>query len=557
MNSLGRKILVFAVVMAVVAGAGWFGRKAYKRLTERRLIAQANQYLEKKDFKNAVLCVQRAIQLNPVSGKAGRVMADTLEAVGMPAALSWRVHSAKYDPGNPTNRLLWAQTAIKLREFKSASEALDGLDETSKKTAAFHKLAGALAWERGNGAEAELQYAEALRLEPTNLTVVMNLGTIHLASTNLAIAATGRLALERLATNSAWRLMALRCLAADALTHKSVADALHYSDQIVADPGASFSDKVNRLQLLQVAKVDGFTALLSSLKESATNSPGQVYALARWMLKSQSPTAALRWLHSLPSPLLTNAPVPLIITDCQIALQDWKGLLGSVESQEWGDANFYRLALQAKAQRELKNDLGFETAWRKALRESNQHIDHLSRLAQLAAAWGWKAERTQVLHELTAQFPKDKPALAQLMDELYTDGNTAGLKELLARTSASDPSDARLKNALANVSLLQKSELDKACRLAREAYDSLPNDPFVISTYSYSLLLQNKVNDAVKIAGGLKPEALQDPAIAGIFGLIQAQAGHKDIAKEPLDRAELGELLPEEKEMVRIAKAGL
>jgi Flp pilus assembly protein TadD len=143
------------------------------------------------------------------------------------------------------------------------------------------------------------------------------------------------------------------------------------------------------------------------------------------------------------------------------------------------------------------------------------------------------------------------------MDDLYTDGNSQELKDVLSRTCASDPSDVRLKNALANVSLLRKSDLDKACRLAREAYDSLPNDPFVISTYSYSLLLQHRLDEATKIADSLKPEALKDPAIAGIFGVVQAQAGHKDRAKEPLERAESGVLLPEEAEIVRVAKAGL
>ena len=237
--------------------------------------------------------------------------------------------------------------------------------------------------------------------------------------------------------------------------------------------------------------------------------------------------------------------------------KDWNALLVTVQGQDWGEANFYRLTLEAKAQHELKNDYAFQTVWRKALRECNQRLERLSRLALLCSAWGWKPEKMETLRQLNTQFPKDRWALAQLMDALYTDGNSRELKDALARTCATDPSDVRLKNALANVSLLRKSEVDKACRLAREAYDSLPNDPFVISTYSYSLLLQNNLNEAVKIAGNLKPDALKDPAIAGIFGVVQAHAGHKELAKEPLECAELGALLPEEKEIVRLARAGL
>ena len=49
MKSIAKKILIFLAVMAVVAVAGWFGRKAYKKAQEHSLIAQAKQYFDKKD----------------------------------------------------------------------------------------------------------------------------------------------------------------------------------------------------------------------------------------------------------------------------------------------------------------------------------------------------------------------------------------------------------------------------------------------------------------------------------------------------------------------------
>jgi hypothetical protein len=55
----------------------------------------------------------------------------------------------------------------------------------------------------------------------------------------------------------------------------------------------------------------------------------------------------------------------------------------------------------------------------------------------------------------------------------------------------------------------------------------------------------------------LKPEYLQIPSIAAYYGVIQAQTGHKDLAKASLQRAEAARLLPEENEIVRLAKNGL
>src|SRR5208282_2342669 len=113
MNSVVRKILIFVLVMGVVGAGGWYGRKAYKRATERRAIAEASRCLAKKDGRNAVLCLQRALQVNPISLPAGEMMADMLESAGLPAALGWRIRNAQLEPVNMTNRLAWAETAIK------------------------------------------------------------------------------------------------------------------------------------------------------------------------------------------------------------------------------------------------------------------------------------------------------------------------------------------------------------------------------------------------------------------------------------------------------------
>jgi len=59
------------------------------------------------------------------------------------------------------------------------------------------------------------------------------------------------------------------------------------------------------------------------------------------------------------------------------------------------------------------------------------------------------------------------------------------------------------------------------------------------------------------VLNDLKPEYLKIPSIAAYYGVVQAESGHKDLAKESLERADEGRLLPEEKELVRLAKARL
>jgi tetratricopeptide (TPR) repeat protein len=275
------------------------------------------------------------------------------------------------------------------------------------------------------------------------------------------------------------------------------------------------------------------------------------------MAMTENPTNALRWLQSLPHLIQTNQPVPLVIADSQIALKDWKGLLTLVQEQDWGEANYFRLALESLGERSLGQDSASETIWRKTLHLSTHRLDRLARLAQVTAGWGWDLQNTEVLNEIIAQFPKEKWAADQLVNKLYAVGNTRALGDFLAKIYAAYPTDARLKNNLANIFLLQKADLDKAYRLAREAYDSSPENPFFISTYAYSLLVQNKPIEALKVISSLKPEYLRIPSVAAYYGVVEAESGHKDAAKAPLERAAAGKLLPEEKEMVRLAIARL
>jgi predicted Zn-dependent protease len=557
MNGFVRKTLIFVVVMAIVAAAGWGGRKVYKKATEHRLMTEASRYLEAKDYRNAGLCLQRALEINTMSAQASKLTADMLEEAGSPAALNWRIRAFQLQTNNLEYRFAWAETALKMQDQRGAAQALSGLDEKSRATPTFHKLAGALAWQLKDAADAENQYAEALRLEPSNEATVLNLSTIRLASTNKAVADAARSALEQIPTNSVARPTALRYLAADAAAHGRFDKAVSYSKAVISAPGATYNDKIAHLQLLLDAKSPAYKDWLAGLEEDAKHSSEHAYALGHWMAVSENPSNALHWLRSLPTSLQTNLPVPLIVADCQIALEDWTGLRAVVGKQNWNDAEYYRLCLESMADRHLDDSLSAKSAWERAFRLASRRLDRLTRLTQITSSWGWKPEMNAVLQEVVSEFPKEKWAVDDLMSSFYADGDTAALAGLLAKAYSADPSDNRLKNNLASVSLLRNSDLENAYRLAREAYDSSPENPFFISTYAYSLFLQKNPEEAVKVLGGLKPEYLKNPSIAAYYGVVQAQTGHKEVAREPLKLAEASRLLPEEKEIVRQAETRL
>jgi len=188
---------------------------------------------------------------------------------------------------------------------------------------------------------------------------------------------------------------------------------------------------------------------------------------------------------------------------------------------------------------------------------SSSRLDRLVKLDQLTTAWGWSQERTDVLQEVISGFPKEVWAEEELVGLFYATGNTHALASLLDKLYAADPSNLRIKNNLATVLMLLKSDAPKAHRLAFESYSNSTNNPFFACTYAYSLLLQSKPEEAVRILGSLNTDNLRNPSIAAYYGVVEAEAGHKDAAKEALKLATTARLLPEEMELVRKAETQL
>jgi predicted Zn-dependent protease len=174
---------------------------------------------------------------------------------------------------------------------------------------------------------------------------------------------------------------------------------------------------------------------------------------------------------------------------------------------------------------------------------------------QQSSAWGWVPERREVLSEIISEFPQQRWAIDLLVSDLTDAGATEQLEQLVYNLSLNDSDNVTLKASLARLALLRKKELPNAYRLAKEAYDRAPEDPLVLSTYAYSLMVQGESEEAVRVLENLKPEALQIPWVATWYGVIEAQSGHKQAARDPLKHAKNAKLLPEEMELVRQAAA--
>lgn len=556
-----KKVLLYVVILGLLLlGGGYAGYRGYKSVRQDRLIKQAREYLAKPDPRKALLCLQRALRYNSRDIEACRLMAELAETTRSPAAMVYRSRVVELNPRSTDDRLALAQTAMTFRDYASATNALEGVDAAGKKTAAYHNIAGAVAAAANQPMQAESHFLEATRLEPQNPVLQLNLAVVRLHGTNAPALAEARSALKRISanpTNSTLRRQALRELAIDSMRHKQSEAALSLSRQLLQETNSVFRDRLLRLEVLRETRNAEYKPALATFQREAASEPGKIAELGIWQMANTSPAETLTWLRSLPLSTQTNQAVAMMTAECYTMLRDWRGLQASVEPQNWGELEFIRHAFKARALRGQDLSGAAKGEWEVALKAAHSQKGSLVMLLRLAAAWNWQSEGEELLWTIVNRYPREKWAFQALNQTLFAGGRTRPLMMLYSQELKRSPSDLGIKNNLAMTAFLLDAKELKPHDLAREVYQKAPTNAAYVSTYAFSLHLQEKSADALKVFQTLKPKELENPSIAGYYGLILKATGNKEKALAYLNWAFKGPMLPEERKLFERAKAGM
>ncbi len=548
-----RKLIVILLALALAAGVALAGRKFYRDWKTDRAVAKARLALANNDYENGLLWVRQAITLNARNVAAIRMMGDFAEMIGSPAAVGWRSRLLEVDPTPATNRFLLTRVAIAQREFVLALKTLDGVDAEGKKTGEYHRQFGALALATRSFQTAETHFEQAVKLEPANPFPAVQLGMLLLRHDEAAPADRGLRILEGLRTNPAVRVDALRYLAFDAFRHTNHARALQLAQELVAESNSVYSDRVMQLNLLVATASPQMNPTLVEYQQQAQTNAQHQFDLGRWMLGTLGPARALNWLETLPKARMTNLPVSMVVADAYAGQTNWSGLQRFVQAQRWGELEHLRLLYVARAFREQGLSTASKAEWSKAIREATGHLDRLDAIRGIALNWGWLPEYEETLWLIVTRFPAEKRSLIALSDRLFADGKTRSLLTLYELRSKLDPGDWAVKNNLATLALLLNSEDHRPHDLAREVYEQNKGNPIYAATYAFSLYLKKNNVESLKVMSQLRPEELQNPSVAGYYGLFLAAAGETSKAKQYLDLAAKAQVLPEEADLFRRA----
>ena len=546
-----RKLILIVALLAVLAAAAYGGRKGYRSWQTKNALKQARAAIAKSDLNSALIWTRKAISRDSRNIEAVRLMGDFAEAARLPVALQWRSQLVDLEPNATTNRILLAKLAILNSEPLIAKNALGGVSPEGRKTTEYLGASASLAMVSGQAQEAVTQFEELVRLDPKNPVPQVNLAMILAQRDDPKQSARGLQMLESLQRVPEVRLDALRHLAFDAFRRTNHNRAVSLAAELVREPASTPTDRILHLNMLLAAKSPQLSSWLASYqKESVTNSQ-RVFEISRWMMSAQRFQQTFDWLHSLPAMTTTNLPVTIVVADSYMGLTNWLGLQGYVSKQYWGDLDYLRLLFLSRALREQGLGAASKSQWSKVIKDAAGQLDRLQAIEGIANNWGWTAEVEEVLWLIVNRYPAAKSAAKALSERLYVQGKTRSLLTLYAQEAKLSPTNTAILNNVAAVALLLNSEQHRPHELARQVYETQKDNPIYVATYAFSLHLQKKNSESIRLMSLLKPEQLERSSIAGYYGLFLASAGDKTKAQPYLEKAAKSLLLPEERELFR------
>ena len=551
-------VLSCCTAFLLVAYVGYRGYKVWKR---EHLISMARGFIAKSDERNAILSLRQVLGGDSRNLEATRLMADLTSKSRSPSALLWRTRVVELNASSAQDRVELAKAALMFQDYVAATNALAGVGEADRRNVEYQNLLGAAKLGLGLRDDAKKHFIEASRLAPSDPVPQLNLNILRLHETNTDIVVEARSAIERIVritTNGLVRCQGLRELIGDAARFQQTNTALSLSEQLVNDTNSLFSDRLARLNVLRTAGSSDFQTSFDKLQQQSMHDPASIYELATWQtITLRDPGGTLKWLDTLPTDLQTNLTIMILTADAHSMLGDWRGLQSYIERQNWHELEFMRHALKARALKGQDLSEAAKTEWEQASKLAGAQRQTLTMLLKLTVQWKWEAEAEELLWMFVNRYPNESWAAQTLTVALYSSGRTRPLMMLFNQKVKGAPSDLEAKNNLAVTALLLQANELKPHELAREVYQQAPTNATYASTYAFSLYLQKKPSEALKVMEQLTPQQLEKPSIAGYYGLILQAAGNSTKAKPYLEAASKAKLLPEERKLFEQAKAGV
>jgi Tfp pilus assembly protein PilF len=549
------------LAIAILLGALFFSysSKLYEDWRRTRLLQQAASLLQQGRLREATQTAREVLAQRPDSLPVLYILAEAAEKQNLEEAVSWRGEIARLRLKDPDSQLNLVSAALRFGQLDLARKALNQIPANDRDRAAFHVVAGWLACAEGNFAEQEEQFAVAVKKEPKNDLYQFNLAALQIHSSDAQKNAKARENLERLSKLAPYRTGSLRALLNDAVGHNDLSAADNFAQQLQMSTEVTFSDYLLCLNFYRKLDEKKFHLLLERVKPFAAKNPSDLASLMEWMSQNGLTGEVVKWIEKLPAEKLSSPSPAVAVADAYANVKNWTRLKRWTRRGMWGESDYLRLAYQAIATRQLRQDSAdteFHALWRGAEQATNDQPERELVLARLASKWNLEKESEQLWLRVAKDPPLRREALDALRRLYRGENDTGKLYDVLQRLHESSPNEAPIAADLARLGLNLERNIERSHNLAKEAHDRAPNEVNCALTYAFSLYRLGRNTEALGIIQRLPTDQLHDPHAAVYAALLLADANQVDAAKDYAAAAD-DEIYPEEKKVLDEAKTKL
>jgi predicted Zn-dependent protease len=545
-----RRRFIWCLLLLVLIIAATWGLDRYRVWRYQHLLEYAAASAATSNWDGVEFSLRQAMQINPGDIEPYEKLAGYAETLEPSLAIQWRRSVAEHEPGYLRHRIAWAQTALKQGNLPEAAEALKGIDKSSSETASVQALIATISAAAGDLAGATKAAAEAVSLDPGNATNRFMLAKLKLAGTNAVEVAVARSQIEKVSTEPSFALEANRVLGMDALQRKDLRIARQRLEAALQDPGADLNDRLRFLDLLRLEDSPQLSAQLATVQATAGTNVAKVLAVAKWMSSRGFGSDSVQWLKGQPTNLVTHPVLRAARLEAYLAARQGAECANWLKSESWEADDYLRLTLLARVQSSMGLTNECDATWQQAVEKGRTTPRGRRALWQTAAEAGWGDKGMEIL-QLSAESPTDRKwALGVLFDHYSRIPDTHKMLDVSRRLLAVDPEDAMVRNNVAALSLLLKEDVDTGFKLARQAWTERPQDPAILATYGYALLLKGKAAEALDVFERIPPQYAAHPSIAVYYGAVLAANGQTKKAQPYLKVASTGHILPEEEKLL-------
>ncbi|CAA9225025.1 MAG: hypothetical protein AVDCRST_MAG42-1376 [uncultured Chthoniobacterales bacterium] len=530
-----------------------YAPRAYGTWRESRLVARANEMLQKQDLDGASAAAQQILQVRPDSVAAFHILADATEKQHRPETVAWRSQIARVLPQSLDAQLNLASAALRFGQLDTARRAVDNVAEPDRDKPAYHVVAGWLAKAQGNEKAVEDHFAAAVAKEPTSDLYQFNLAVLRIRSPEPQKYEEALNILERLRKVQGFRAGSLRALLTDAVQRDELERADILAQELQMHPQVTFADYLLALDFYRKLDLKKFDAVLEKVKPVAARDPGDLARLMDWMNKNGMAADVLKWSDKLPPEQTSTPPPAIAVAEAFAELKNWSRLKRWTRNTGWRDSEFLRLAFQAYSSRQMKqsgSESEFPALWKAAERAAAESPERELHLARLATKWELPAEAEQLWLRVAKHTPLRREALDALYRIYRAGNNTRQLLSIAKQLHESSPRESLLIANYARLALIVAPKTDEAQRKAKEAFDASPGNVRCAVTYAFALYASGRTAQGIEILQKVPRGELEDPHEAVIAAVLYVDDNQIDVAKEFIAAARTGALYPEEKKLL-------